>query len=305
MGRVRRLERPSQDDRQRGLAGPLVFARRIGAAARRSSDRGPCPAGVSLHLVPQVPETTASSAADRRPVPSTRPVSRRSQPSPPSSTAPAAPVKISATPLGKRVINPTTPITVTAANGTLRAVKLVNPEGKHVTGACSADKTSWHTTEVLGYSKIYRLTAKATELLRRERRQPQAQVHDADAEQHDACRTSTNIYGGYLKNGATYGVGMIPVVNFDEAITGQGCRREGAARHDQPARRRFVVLGRRPHGALASQNFYQPGTKVTHRREGLRRRRGRWTVRPGRPAASRSRSVASTSRSPNAEDRTR
>ena len=35
--------------------------------------------------------------------------------------------------------------------------------------------------------------------------------------------------GGYaLQNGATYGVGIVPVVHFDESITDKARRREGA-----------------------------------------------------------------------------
>ena len=36
------------------------------------------------------------------------------------------------------------------------------------------------------------------------------------------------VYGSTLQNGGTYGVGMIPVVNFDESITAR--RRSPSAR---------------------------------------------------------------------------
>ena len=79
-----------------------------------------------------------------------------------SSSAPAGPLELTATPTGHKNVNPTTPITVTAANGTLRSVTLVNAAGKSVTGEYSTDHASWHATEVLGYGKTYHLAAKAT-----------------------------------------------------------------------------------------------------------------------------------------------
>jgi lipoprotein-anchoring transpeptidase ErfK/SrfK len=166
------------------------------------------------------------------------------------------------TPTAREHVNPTTPITVTAANGTLSEVKLVNPAGKQVTGAYSADHTSWRATEVLGYSKTYHLTASAA-----------GETGEATANLKHSFTTLTpdnmtmpylnTIYGSSLQNGATYGVGMIPVVNFDEPIT------------NKKAAEKALTVTTSPHvdGSWywvddhsvhwRPQYYYQPGTKVT------------------------------------------
>jgi lipoprotein-anchoring transpeptidase ErfK/SrfK len=180
---------------------------------------------------------------------------------PPTSAAPQ-PLAFAASPTAKAGVNPTTPITLAVTNGTLRDVALVNSEGKHVKGALSADKKSWHATEVLGYSKTYRLTAKATN-----------STGEATSSYNRSFTTLTpsnmtmpyldTIYGSYLQNGATYGIGMIPVVNFDETI------------YRKKAAERALTVTTSPHvdGSWywtddhtvhwRPRAFYKPGTKVT------------------------------------------
>jgi len=85
--------------------------------------------------------------------------------SPVGSTSSAAPVSrsvITTTPqdaaTGTSVIDP---VVVRAANGTLDAVTVTNPDGKEVTGALSADRTTWTSGEPLGYGRSYRIEAAA------------------------------------------------------------------------------------------------------------------------------------------------
>ncbi|HJQ41878.1 MAG TPA: Ig-like domain-containing protein [Jatrophihabitantaceae bacterium] len=114
-------------------------------------------------------------------------------------------------------VNPATPIEVTAENGKLTSVSLRNPEGKDVKGALSDDGTSWKSGEALGYSKSYTLKAVAENA-------------DGKVVRKSATLTTLtpnnltmpylNTTGGQsLHNGATYGVGIVPVVHFDEQIT--------------------------------------------------------------------------------------
>jgi lipoprotein-anchoring transpeptidase ErfK/SrfK len=180
----------------------------------------------------------------------------------PSSTAVAEPVKVTATPTAKQNVNPAKPITVTAAHGTLRTVRVVNSEGKVVTGAYSADKASWHSTEALGYSKTYRLTARAT---------------DASGEGTDSIKrkfttlTPNNmtmpylqtIYGSSIDNGGTYGVGMIPVVNFDEPITNKKAAEKALQVTTSPHVNGSWYWLDDEHVHWRPQYLYKPGTKVT------------------------------------------
>jgi len=89
-------------------------------------------------------------------------------------TDPASPVapSSSAAPVSRAVITTTPqdaataasviePVVVRAANGTLDAVTITNPEGKEITGALSADRTTWTSVEPLGYGRSYRIEAAA------------------------------------------------------------------------------------------------------------------------------------------------
>jgi lipoprotein-anchoring transpeptidase ErfK/SrfK len=170
-----------------------------------------------------------------------------------------AKVKVSP-PLGSKRVNPVRPVTVTVANGTLTSVRMLNSQGRKVTGAMAAGGASWHSTEVLGYSKQYRLIAK---------------VRNSDGSTttrrtHFATLTPNNmtlpyfddIYGSGLQRGATYGVGMVAVVNFDEAIP------------NRKAAEKVMQVTTTPHvdGAWywtddhtahwRPRHYYAPGTKV-------------------------------------------
>src|SRR5207244_1319458 len=48
-------------------------------------------------------------------------------------------------------VNPTTPVSVTVADGTIDRIALTNANGKQVTGELAPDKRSYKTTEPLGY----------------------------------------------------------------------------------------------------------------------------------------------------------
>ena len=89
-------------------------------------------------------------------------------------TDPASPVapSSSAAPVSRAVITTTPqdaataasviePVVVRAANGTLDTVTITNPDGKEITGALSADRTTWTSAVPLGYGRSYRIEAAA------------------------------------------------------------------------------------------------------------------------------------------------
>ncbi|MDT4961182.1 MAG: hypothetical protein QOF87_829 [Pseudonocardiales bacterium] len=133
-------------------------------------------------------------------------------------SAPAAPdAVITAAPAAGALISPVQPVTVAVVAGKLTSVQLVNPEGKSVPGKLAADGSSWRNAVELGYSKTYTLTAVAEN----------ADGRPATKKTKFTTVTPGNMTmpylqrpGGYsLDNGATYGVGIVPVVHFDESIT--------------------------------------------------------------------------------------
>ncbi|MGH8859765.1 MAG: L,D-transpeptidase [Jatrophihabitantaceae bacterium] len=202
------------------------------------------------------------SSADSSSAPSSAAAPSHSDSPGPTTSAPAPPIRFSAAPAGRQGINPTTPITLAVANGTLRAVSLVNSDGKQVTGAMSADRKSWQATEVLGYDHTYRMTAKATNTLGEGSQTFQRSFSTLTPDNMTMPYLDT-VYGSSIENGATYGVGMIPVVHFDEAIG------------DKKAAERALTVTTSPHvdgswywstdsdAHWRPRNYYRPGTKVT------------------------------------------
>jgi len=81
-------------------------------------------------------------------------------------TPPAGPdAGLTISPASTAHANPVTPIVVKASKGTLQSVKVTNPKGLVVSGTYATGKTSWSTSEVLGYGKTYKIavTAKASD----------------------------------------------------------------------------------------------------------------------------------------------
>jgi lipoprotein-anchoring transpeptidase ErfK/SrfK len=103
-------------------------------------------------------DTGDSSASPSSSLPSlstTSSSSTSSTPQLPSATITASPA------LGAKNLSPSGAIAIKVANGTISALTMTNPTGKVVTGALSADKTSWTLGEVLGFGKTYTVTGTA------------------------------------------------------------------------------------------------------------------------------------------------
>ena len=182
-----------------------------------------------------------------------------------STSAQAQPAVITVSPAaGATRVDPSQLVTVRIAHGTLTSVRMTNPTGKVVTGALAAGSTSWHNTEDLGYGRTYTVAATGAD----------AQGHAVTerssvttVDPDDQIDASLERMGGYgLSNGATYGVAIVPVVHFDEAITGTAAR---------AAVTKLLSVTTSPHvaGAWAwygthdvhfrPQSYWPSGTKVT------------------------------------------
>jgi lipoprotein-anchoring transpeptidase ErfK/SrfK len=246
---------------------------RHGAAGRVALVMAPVMAPVValvLVLVALAACTTTGPAAidSRSPAPSETQPSQPNTPSdPPSATESthpqdgAPPAAIATVPASAIALNPITPIKVVATGGTLTSVTLTNPQGKVVTGAISDDGTSWQNTEVLGYSKTYTLSATAVN----PNGVPSAKTASfTTLTPGNMTMPYLNTTAGYpLENGATYGVGIVPVVHFDEHIP------------DKAAAERALHVTTTPHvdGSWywiddknvhwRPKDFYASGTKVT------------------------------------------
>jgi lipoprotein-anchoring transpeptidase ErfK/SrfK len=195
------------------------------------------------------------------PVGNTTPTGNRSSGTPTSKAA-APPARISSNPAnGAANVSPTAPITVAVADGTLSAVRMTNGDGKTVNGALAPDKTSWHVAEALGYSKTYTVVADAIN----------ADGKPVSRTSHFTTLTPDNMTmpdletTGHqaLQNGATYGVGFVISVHFDEPITDKAAAERTLKVTTSPAQvgSWFWMDDQDVH--WRPEVYYKPGTKVS------------------------------------------
>jgi lipoprotein-anchoring transpeptidase ErfK/SrfK len=101
------------------------------------------------------------------------------------------------------------PVTVSAEDGVLGAVTMVNEEGTLVSGQLSRDGLTWSTTEPLGYNKRYTLNAQSLGLGGVTRQEMTFETHSPE-----------NLTMPYLlpNEGEVVGVGQPVAIRFDENI---------------------------------------------------------------------------------------
>ena len=115
-------------------------------------------------------------------------------------------------------LDPVKPVSITIAHGRLTKVTMTNPTGKKVTGAVSADRSSWHNTEVLGYAKTYRIVAHGVNAIGT----PVTKITKVTTLSPPRLATpSINTLDDYyaIQSGETYGVAMVPDINFGVLVT--------------------------------------------------------------------------------------
>ena len=143
-----------------------------------------------------------------------------------SSTAPTTGPTTSAAPVPARIglvassptrLDPAKPVSITIAHGTLTTVTMTNPTGKKVTGTISADGSSWHNTEDLGYAKTYTIVAAGKNAVGTPVRKTSKVTTLSPASQ---ATPSINTLDDYytIQSGTTYGVAMVPDINFGAVV---------------------------------------------------------------------------------------
>jgi lipoprotein-anchoring transpeptidase ErfK/SrfK len=154
-------------------------------------------------------------------------------------------------------INPTDPITVSVAHGTLRAVTVTDSKsGKPVEGLLDAGGTSWHSTGQLSYDDSYQLVATAIgengELVRQT-----GTVTTLDPE-----RTA---YPSFIPapTTSTVGVGQPLVVEFDHPIADKAAAEKALEVTTSPEQvgAWYWISPTEVH--YRPQTYWQPGTTIT------------------------------------------
>jgi lipoprotein-anchoring transpeptidase ErfK/SrfK len=145
------------------------------------------------------------------------------------------------------------PVTVSAGNGVLGAVSVVNADGKPVEGKLSPDGLSWSTTESLGYNKRYTLTAEALGLSGVARQRMTFKTHSPE-----------NLTEAYVlpNDGEVVGVGQPVAIRFDENIPNRlAAQRAIKITSNPPVEGAFYWLNNRE-VRWRPERFWKPGTVV-------------------------------------------
>ena len=158
-------------------------------------------------------------------------------------------------------ISPAEPVTVRVTDGKLTSVVMKNPAGRRVSGAISADGSSWHNTEVLGYAKTYRIVATA-ENGAGQRVVKHSRVTTVSPQNQTQPYLDT-VYGASIEKDATYGVGMIVNVAFDEPIPDKAAAEKALQVTTSPHVDGAWYWLDDSHAHWRPERYYQPGTTVT------------------------------------------
>jgi lipoprotein-anchoring transpeptidase ErfK/SrfK len=145
------------------------------------------------------------------------------------------------------------PVTVSAGDGVLGAVSMINEEGEPVAGQLSADGLTWSTAEPLGYNKQYTLHAEALGL-------------GGVARNSMTFETASpeNLTMPYVlpNDGEVVGVGQPIAIRFDENIPDRvAAQRAINVTTNPPAEGAFYWLNDRE-VRWRPQHYWKPGTTV-------------------------------------------
>lgn len=159
-------------------------------------------------------------------------------------------------PDGTAAINPTTPIVVRAMVGTLQSVTVVNAaSGTVVRGEGSSDRTTWTSTEPLGYGSTYRIAATAVA------------GHGAPVQRTETVTTLSSAAQAYPSlipaPDSDVGVGQPIVVRFDAAVTDRAAAEKALAVTANPPQPGSWFWMSNTEVHYRPQSYWQPGSTVT------------------------------------------
>ena len=145
------------------------------------------------------------------------------------------------------------PVTVSAEDGVLASVEMVNENGGSVDGQLSPDGVRWSSAERLGYNRLYTLTARARGLGGMATRQLTFQTHSPQ-----------NLTMPYAMphDGEVVGVGAPVAIQFDENIANREAAEKAiVVTTDPPVEGAFYWLNNRE-VRWRPEHFWKPGTAV-------------------------------------------
>ncbi|AQT79360.1 hypothetical protein B1R94_08915 [Mycolicibacterium litorale] len=183
-------------------------------------------------------------------------------PSAQTTPAPRKPVALAISPGPDTLdVDPLAAVSVSATNGTLLTVDMVNEDGRTVEGVMAPDDSVWKPTVPLGYGRTYTVTAagRGTDAVDR----TVTSTFSTLVPGNQAAVRMTTTGNDELVDGGVYGVGTVVVARFDDAVT------------DRATAQRALRVTTNPPTIGAwnwiddqtvhwrPQQYYTPGTEVT------------------------------------------
>jgi len=175
---------------------------------------------------------------------------------------PRAPAEMTIAPgPGAQDVDPLAVVTVTATVGTLSDVVMVNEQGGRIFGVMTPDNMVWKPSVPLGYGRNYtiKVSAMGTNGV------PGSRVSTfstlTPGNQTELSLTTTA--GIPLRDGATYGVGMVIVAHFDEPIIDKAAAERRLAVTTSPAVSGSWYWLDDQNAHWRPPQYYSPGTIVT------------------------------------------
>ncbi|MGB7362460.1 MAG: Ig-like domain-containing protein [Rhodococcus sp. (in: high G+C Gram-positive bacteria)] len=161
---------------------------------------------------------------------------------------------------GRNDVNPVAPVSVTAANGTITSVTMTGADGAVVDGVITPDGSSWKPAVELGYGTTYSLAieTKATD----DGAHQQTSTFTTVAPDNYTLPSFVTTAGNLLTDGGTFGVGIVPVVHFDEPIGDRAAAEKSLTVTTDPPVMGAWYWANDQNVHWRPENYYTPGTKV-------------------------------------------
>ncbi|OKH65459.1 hypothetical protein EB73_21705, partial [Mycobacterium sp. SWH-M3] len=184
----------------------------------------------------------------------------------PGSAVPAVadPVAVALSPApGSTGVPPVGAVSASATGGDLDRVSLVNDAGVAIAGTMAPDRRSWTPAVPLGYGRSYTLTATGSGA-----DSPAAQQKTTFTVVNPSAQAAVELQttsGAALREGATYGVGLVVVATFDRAVGDRAAAERSlhVETHPQVAGSWFWLDDHTAH--WRPEHYWTPGTAVTVR----------------------------------------
>ena len=164
---------------------------------------------------------------------------------------------------GTTGFDPLGPVMVTATAGTLAEVTMTNDQGRVIAGIMTPDGLTWKPDTPLGYDRTYQLAATSRDEQGRENQFTSTFSTVTPDNLTAASLVSTG--GGALSEGATYGVGIVAVIRFDEPIPDRAAAQRCLSVQTEPAVEGQWSWVDDQNVHYRPREYYPPGTAVTVR----------------------------------------